>query len=58
MPIPHPYPGTPVDLRPLGEALAKTETTALVKNDAFEAIRLERFTLRWHTIWMEILLRR
>ena len=30
----------PVDLRPLGEALAKTETTALVKNDAFEAIRL------------------
>jgi quercetin dioxygenase-like cupin family protein len=30
----------PVDVRPLGDALAKTETTALVKNDAFEAIRL------------------
>jgi quercetin dioxygenase-like cupin family protein len=40
MAIPHAYPGTPVDLRPLGEDLAKTETTALVKNDAFEAIRL------------------
>ena len=39
MAIPHAYPGMP-DLRPLGEALAKTETTALVKNDAFEAIRL------------------
>jgi quercetin dioxygenase-like cupin family protein len=40
MAIPHAYPGMPVDLRPLGEALARTETTALVKNDAFEAIRL------------------
>ena len=40
MAIPHAYPGMPVDLRPLGEALAKTETIALVKNDAFEAIRL------------------
>ncbi len=40
MAIPHAHPGMPVDLRPLGEALAKTETTALVKNDAFEAIRL------------------
>lgn len=40
MAIPHAYPGMPVDLRPLGETLASTETTALVKNDAFEAIRL------------------
>ena len=40
MAIPHAYPGMPVDLRPLGEALAKTETTALVKTDDFEAIRL------------------
>ena len=40
MAIPHAYPGMPVDLRPLGEALAKTETTALVKNNDFEAIRL------------------
>jgi quercetin dioxygenase-like cupin family protein len=40
MAIPHAYPGIPVDLRPVGEALAKTETTALVKNDDFEAIRL------------------
>jgi quercetin dioxygenase-like cupin family protein len=40
MAIPHAHPGMPVDLRPIGEALTKTETTALVKNDAFEAIRL------------------
>jgi quercetin dioxygenase-like cupin family protein len=40
MAIPHANPGMPVDLRPLGDALAKTETTALVKNEAFEAIRL------------------
>ncbi len=40
MAIPHAHPGLPVDLRPLGDALAKTETTALVKNDAFEAMRL------------------
>jgi quercetin dioxygenase-like cupin family protein len=40
MAIPHADSGMPVDLRPLGEALAKTETTALVKHDAFEAIRL------------------
>ena len=40
MAIPHADPGVPVDLRPLGEALARTETTALVKNDAFEAIRV------------------
>jgi quercetin dioxygenase-like cupin family protein len=40
MAIPHAYPGMPVDLRPLGDALAQTETTALVKNNDFEAIRL------------------
>lgn len=40
MAIPHAYTGMPIDLRPLGDALAKTETIALVKNDAFEAIRL------------------
>ena len=40
MAIPHANPGISVDLRPLGEALAKTETTALVKNNDFEAIRL------------------
>jgi quercetin dioxygenase-like cupin family protein len=40
MAIPHAYFGMPVDLRPLGDALATTETTALVKNNAFEAIRL------------------
>ena len=40
MAILHASPGMPVDLRPLGVALAKTETTALVKNDAFEAVRL------------------
>ncbi len=40
MAIPHAYPGMPVDLRPQGEALSETRTTALVKNDTFEAIRL------------------
>lgn len=40
MAIPHVAPGVPVDLRPFGQALARAETTALVKNEAFEAIRL------------------
>jgi len=40
MAIPHAYHGMPVDLRPLSDALAATETTALVKNEVFEAIRL------------------
>ena len=40
MAIPHADPGMPVDLRAFGETLAKTEATALAKNDAFEAIRL------------------
>ncbi len=40
MAIPHASPGMPVDLRPLGADLANAETTALVKSDAFEAIRL------------------
>jgi hypothetical protein len=30
MAIPHALPGLPVDLRPLGAAVAKTDTTALV----------------------------
>jgi quercetin dioxygenase-like cupin family protein len=40
MAIPHADSGIPVDLRPLGEAITETKTTALVKNDTFEAIRL------------------
>jgi len=40
MAIPHAYPGMPVDLRPQDEALSEARTTALVKNDTFEAIRL------------------
>ena len=40
MAIPHAYPGMPVDLRAREETLAETRTTALVKNDTFEAIRL------------------
>ena len=40
MAIPHAYPGMPVDLRPAGESLFEAKSAALVKNDAFEAIRL------------------
>jgi quercetin dioxygenase-like cupin family protein len=40
MAIPHAAPGIPVDLQPQGEALSDAKTTALVKNDAFEAIRM------------------
>ena len=40
MAIPHAYPGMPVDLRAREETLSETRTTALVKNDTFEAIRL------------------
>lgn len=40
MAIPHAYPGMPVDLRPADEALSEARTTALVKNNSFEAIRL------------------
>ena len=40
MAIPHAYPGMPVDLRPAQESLSEARTTALVKNDTFEAIRL------------------
>jgi quercetin dioxygenase-like cupin family protein len=40
MAIPHAAPGMPVDLRPKGEPLSEARTTALVKNDTFEAIRM------------------
>lgn len=40
MAIPHAFPGIPVDLRSQGEDASKPRTNALVKNDAFEAIRL------------------
>lgn len=40
MAIPNASPGVPFDLRPFREELARAETTAPVKNDAFEAIRL------------------
>lgn len=40
MAIPHAAPGIPVDLQPPGEPLSKAQTTALVKTEAFEAIRL------------------
>jgi quercetin dioxygenase-like cupin family protein len=40
MAIPHAPHGMPVDLRHHGEALSKARTTALVKNDTFEAIRM------------------
>lgn len=37
---PHAKPGEIVDLRPLGRRLADTKTTALIKTEHFEAIRL------------------
>lgn len=37
---PHPKAGEVVDLRPLGRRLAETKTTALIKTEHFEAIRL------------------
>ena len=40
MAIPHAYPGMPVDLRPDGESLSEARSTALVKNETFEAIRM------------------
>lgn len=40
MAIPHAYPGMPVDLRRQDEPPTEPMTTALVKNDMFEAIRL------------------
>lgn len=40
MAIPHAAPGIPVDLQPQGEVLSEARTNALVKNEAFEAIRV------------------
>lgn len=40
MAIPHAFPGMPVDLRLEGGAISEMETTALVKENAFQAIRL------------------
>lgn len=40
MAIPHAAPGMPVDLRRPEEPLSQAQTNALVKTDAFEAIRL------------------
>lgn len=40
MALRHAAPGEVVHLRPLGSALAKTRTHALVKADRFEAVRL------------------
>jgi quercetin dioxygenase-like cupin family protein len=40
MAIHHASPGEVVDLRPLGEALSRARTTAIVKSEAFEAVRL------------------
>jgi quercetin dioxygenase-like cupin family protein len=40
MAIPHAQPGEVIDVRPLGPALAGARTTALVKTEALEVIRL------------------
>lgn len=40
MALKHVEPGEVVDLRPLGPALGQAKTSALVKSDRFEAVRL------------------
>lgn len=40
MAIPHAGPGLPVDLQPESEALSEAKTRALIKDDAFEVIRM------------------
>ncbi|AMV36829.1 cupin domain-containing protein [Planctomyces sp. SH-PL62] len=40
MAIPHAHPGEVVDVRPLGPALVNAITTALIKTEALEVIRL------------------
>ncbi len=40
MAIPHAKPGEVVDVRPLGSALASSQTTTLVRADQVEVIRL------------------
>lgn len=40
MALEHAGPGDVVDLSPLGSALASSKTSALVKTDRFEAVRL------------------
>lgn len=40
MAIPHAAPGQTIDVRPLGPALAGTKTSALLKTDRLEVIRL------------------
>jgi len=38
--IPHARPGQPVDVRPYGPAFAGAKTTALIKTDSLEVLRL------------------
>jgi len=40
MALQHAKPGEVVNLRPLGEELAKTKTSAIVRTPSFEAVRL------------------
>jgi hypothetical protein len=40
MAIPHAKPGDIVDVRPLGSALASTQTTTLLRTEQIEVIRL------------------
>ena len=40
MALKHAQPGEAVDLRPLGERLAETRTSAIVRTSSFEAVRL------------------
>lgn len=40
MAIPHAQPGDVIDVRPLGQRLEENRTTALIKTDTLEVIRL------------------
>lgn len=40
MALPHAQQGQPVDVRPLGDAIATAQSTALFKSDALEVMRL------------------
>ena len=40
MAIPHAHPGEVIDVRPLGPALAAARSTALIRTESLEVIRL------------------
>lgn len=40
MSLPHPHPGEPIDIRPLGDKLIESASVALARTDDFEVMRL------------------